>query len=169
MDEERAPGMRTKRSVRAVPLVAAGFVIATALLAGCGSGSDGRERSGDGARDEGPELSTQARRGMELTRTNGCTACHSADGGDSIGPTWAGLHGSTVTLEDGASATVDEEYLTRAIEDPNAQVRQGFRPIMPERRLPEADVAAVVAYLVTLGTEGGPADGGSAGAGGDGS
>jgi len=120
-------------------------VAAVALL-----GALGAAACSSGGGDDGPSLGAQAARGRDLTRREGCTACHTAEGDDSIGPSWQGLHGSRVRLEDGSTVTADDEYLRRAIQEPNAQVREGFRPIMPERRLDDADVEAIVAYLREL-------------------
>jgi cytochrome c oxidase subunit II len=97
------------------------------------------------------ELTEVAARGREVARQNGCTACHSTDGRDAIGPTWAGLYGSEVELDDGTTVTADEEYLTTAIQEPDAQLRAGFRPVMPERPLSDDDLAAVLAYLREIG------------------
>lgn len=117
-----------------------------ALCVAIGAGCSG----GDGDGGDGPELGELAERGRELTRSEGCTACHTPDGRDSVGPSWQGLYGSEVRLEDGSVVTADEEYLERSIREPGAQVREGFRPIMPERRLDDDDLEAIVAYLREL-------------------
>ncbi len=63
----------------------------------------------------------------------GCVACHSQDGTPSVGPTWQGLYGHEAQLADGSTVTVDDEYITTAIHDPNAQIVAGFNPnIMPQ-------------------------------------
>lgn len=90
-------------------------------------------------------------RGETIAREDGCNACHSVDGSDSIGPTWEALAGSEVELEDGTPVVADSEYLRRSIIDPNAQIRAGYRAIMPERRLEDAEVDALVAYIEWLG------------------
>lgn len=132
------------RATAALALVASG-----ALLAACGG--EGREGSGSSSATTAAGLSAEARRGMELTRENGCTACHSADGRKSIGPTWKGTYGSEIRLKDGTTVTADDEYLTRSITDPNAQIREGYNGIMPDRKLGADDVKAIVAYLRELG------------------
>jgi cytochrome c oxidase subunit 2 len=125
-------------------LAAAPLLVAPAVVAACGGsgGSGGAESS---------SLSGQAAEGLEIAKSNGCMTCHSVDGRRSVGPTWQGLYGSEVELEDGSTVVADDEYLTRAIEDPGAQVVAGFNGVMPDRDLSEADVAAIVAYLRTLG------------------
>lgn len=72
-------------------------------------------------------------RGERWVNNNGCQSCHSIDGATSVGPTWKGLFGSTVTLIDGSQVVVDETYLRTAIMDPNAQVAQGsIANVMPQ-------------------------------------
>ena len=138
--QDRAPSRRRGLRLRML-LVAAPLLAAPALVAACG-GSGGAESSG---------LSGEAAEGLEIAKSNGCMTCHSVDGRRSVGPTWQGLYGSEVELEDGTTVVADDEYLTRAIEDPGAQVVAGFNGVMPDRDLSEADVAAIVAYLRTLG------------------
>src|SRR5262249_18224043 len=41
------------------------------------------------------------RLGRDAAAKHGCLRCHTLDGTPHIGPTWAGLYGSTVRLEDG--------------------------------------------------------------------
>jgi len=63
----------------------------------------------------------------------GCVACHSQDGTPSVGPTWQGLYDHEAQLTDGSTVIVDDEYITTAIHDPNAQIVAGFNPnIMPQ-------------------------------------
>ncbi len=89
-------------------------------------------------------------RGRLLAAENGCLACHSIDGGQSVGPGWQGLHGSEETLVDGSRVTVDDDYLAESITAPNARVVQGYPPIMPAYALPAADLEALVAYMRSL-------------------
>ena len=121
--------------------VVAAILVATAMsLTGCSDdGGDGDEATPGSAQE-----------GAELVRSEGCTACHSANGQSSIGPTWKGLYGSEVQLEDGTTVTADDEYLTTAIEDPDAQRVKGFSGTMPKRDLSTEQVQAIVAYLRTL-------------------
>lgn len=121
-------------------------LVAVCLLLGVGCGGD------DGSAPQ-PELSAAGEAGREVAQRNGCMSCHSVDGRDGVGPTWAGLAGSEVELEDGSVVLADEQYLTTAIVDPNAQIVKGYRGIMPERRLDPDDVAAIVTYLQELGSQ----------------
>ena len=55
--------------------------------------------------------------------------------------------------EDGQTKTitVDDAYIARSIKDPNAQVVQGFQPVMPpQANLADADIASIIAYIKTL-------------------
>ncbi|MEI2696888.1 MAG: cytochrome c [Microthrixaceae bacterium] len=111
--------------------------------------------AGCGGEDASPttttvELSAVAKEGQEIARDMGCTSCHRS-GDESIAPPWEGLADSRVELSDGTVVVADEEYLRTAIVDPNAQLVKGFSGIMPERKLDEAQVAALVAYLQELG------------------
>jgi cytochrome c oxidase subunit II len=114
--------------------------VVAAVAAACGNGGAGASS----------DLSAAAKQGQQLARTNGCTACHGAKGQGGIGPAWTGALGSTVTLTDGSTATVDEAYLTRSIKDPAAQVVAGFSVSMPKNNLSDQDVADLVAYISAL-------------------
>ena len=84
----------------------------------------------------------------------GCTVCHSIDGTTLDGPTWKGLHGEEVTLDDGTVVVADGAYLRESIVDPNAKIVEGF----PAGRMPpyfgdilsEEVVQAIIEYIKTL-------------------
>jgi cytochrome c oxidase subunit 2 len=80
----------------------------------------------------------------------GCVSCHSTDGARSEGPTWKGLYGSTVTLADGSTVTVDDAYLRRAILDPQADVAPGYVTAMPTLDVSDAQLDRLVAYIKGL-------------------
>lgn len=91
--------------------------------------------------------------GAKLVKDLGCLACHATDGRRLVGPGWGGLLGSTVTLADGHTVTVDDAYLRESIVEPNAKVVAGFPAgTMPiyGAVLQGADVTDIVAYLKTL-------------------
>lgn len=77
----------------------------------------------------------------------GCVSCHTTDGARSEGPTWKGLYGSTATLADGSTTTVDEAYLRRAITDPQAEVAMGYPTAMPSIEVTPTQVDRLVAYI----------------------
>ncbi|MBX6376970.1 MAG: cytochrome c, partial [Clostridia bacterium] len=94
-------------------------------------------------------------RGRELYMAQGCNACHTLDGSASAGPTWKGLWGSRVALEGGGEVTADEAYIKESIREPNAKVVNGFPPTMPSfTNLSDEDVAAIVALIRSLGSDG---------------
>jgi cytochrome c oxidase subunit 2 len=96
-----------------------------------------------------------AAKGYEIAARRGCLNCHTLDGQPHVGPTWAGLYESTVRLADGRVVVADEEYLTRSMMDPTADVVDGYRAVMPTYRgiLPEPEVAALVELVRTLQSE----------------
>lgn len=127
--------VRTRVFVRLLPAALAAAVV---VLAACGGDGD----------DAAPE-------GQRLAKEYGCAACHTVNGDKGVGPTWKGLFGSTVELQDGRTVVVDREYLVRAITDPAADVPAGNKVPMPVNRVPEADVEKIVDYIVGIGSSGG--------------
>ena len=96
-------------------------------------------------------LSPAGERGRTVARDQGCVACHSPDGGHSVGPTWQGLAGSKVRTADGRSLIADDAYLTRSIERPGADVVAGYADLMPKTyRLTRPQIADLLAYLHDL-------------------
>jgi cytochrome c oxidase subunit 2 len=91
-------------------------------------------------------------KGKALAAQLGCLSCHSTDGSKSMGPTWKGLYGSRVPLEDGRTVKADERFLRESILDPQAKIVKGFPPAMPafRGRISDDDVAALIAFLKTL-------------------
>ena len=89
-------------------------------------------------------------RGELLVSGNGCAACHSINGAAGVGPTWLGLGGSQVELEDGATVTADDAYLIESIKDPKVKIVKGFAPVMPVYPFTDEEIADIVAYIKTL-------------------
>ncbi len=96
-------------------------------------------------------------KGKALAQSKGCAACHTTDGNPGAGPTWKGLYGRTETFTDGSSADVDDAYLTREIREPQARVVKGFPPIMPKIELSDDELAAIKAYIKSVGATAGAA------------
>jgi len=113
-----------------------------ALLAACGSDGGGPE----------VKLSAAGERGRQVAKEQGCISCHSVDGGKGTGPTWQGLAGSTVTLDDGTEIVADDTYLREAILQSRGQVVDGYANVMPvyDGELSDAEVADLIAYLHDL-------------------
>ena len=96
-------------------------------------------------------------RGLVVLNEQGCLGCHSLDGTENIGPSLFELAGNPREIEkDGkiVKITIDEEYLKRAIRDPEAEIAKGFDPMMPpydEETISNEDLQAVVDYLLGKG------------------
>jgi cytochrome c oxidase subunit 2 len=93
----------------------------------------------------------QVAQGRALANGKGCVACHSIDGSTRVGPTWKSLFGKTENMRDGSTALVDDAYLGAFIRDPQARGVKGFAPVMPKIPLTDEEVAALVAYIKSLG------------------
>jgi cytochrome c oxidase subunit 2 len=93
----------------------------------------------------------QVAQGRALANAKGCVACHSIDGSARVGPTWKSLFGKTENMRDGSTALVDDAYLGAFIRDPQARGVKGFAPVMPKIPLSDEEVAALVAYIKSLG------------------
>lgn len=81
-----------------------------------------------------------------------CITCHSQDGSPRAGPSLMGLMSRQAKLVGGATVAVDDEYLRRSIKNPQAEVVEGFNPVMPkfEGLITERELSALVEYLKTL-------------------
>ena len=102
-------------------------------------------------RKEAEQLSaTPEGHGQLLVSANGCAACHSITGAAGVGPTWRGLFGSQVELQDGTVVTADEKYIFQSIRDPKSQVVKGFTPTMPVYPFTDDEINDIVAYIKTL-------------------
>jgi cytochrome c oxidase subunit 2 len=90
--------------------------------------------------------------GKQLYTQRGCNACHSIDGSPGVGPTWKGLFGHEVVMQDGTKVTVDENYIRESILEPQAKIVKGYQPVMPSFKgiLSDEDISAIIAYLKTL-------------------
>lgn len=89
--------------------------------------------------------------GRLLAQARGCVACHSADGGTGVGPSWKGLYGRLETMDDGKTVKADLAYLKQSITDPRARLVKGYPPVMPQQQFSAADLDALVAYIASLG------------------
>jgi cytochrome c oxidase subunit 2 len=101
---------------------------------------------------ERPPTSDLAERGRDVAARRGCLSCHTLDGQPHVGPTWVGLYDSEVKLSDGTVITADVAYLTRSMMDPQSQLVDSYKAVMPTYRgiLEEPEVAALVELIVSL-------------------
>jgi cytochrome c oxidase subunit 2 len=95
---------------------------------------------------------SMADQGASLFKRFGCETCH-RPGGTNQGPTLAGLFGKSVKLQDGTTATADEDYIRESILDPRAKIVAGYQPIMPTFKglVSEEGLLQLIAYIKSLG------------------
>jgi cytochrome c oxidase subunit 2 len=95
-----------------------------------------------------------AERGALWATRYGCVACHTIDGTSVVGPTWQGLFGHEVTLEDGTTVVANADYLRDSILNPNDQIVEGFQPnLMPPiyaEQLTDEQIEDLIAYIESL-------------------
>jgi cytochrome c oxidase subunit 2 len=92
-------------------------------------------------------------RGEAIAQQYGCLACHSKDGSELAGPTWAGVFGSEEALDDGTSVTVDRAYIIKSIREPGIQVVAGYQNIMPAgigADLTDEQIEDIIAFIESL-------------------
>jgi cytochrome c oxidase subunit II len=90
--------------------------------------------------------------GERVAAQQGCLRCHTTDGSPHIGPSFGGLYGSTVDLDDGSQVVADAAYITRSMMDPLAELRHGYQPVMPSYQglLTPPETAAIVEFIRSL-------------------
>jgi cytochrome c2 len=96
-----------------------------------------------------------AAKGKSLFASLGCASCHSIDGSSGVGPTLKGVFGSKVQLTNGQTVTADDAYLLESIEDPDAEIVQGFQPgimsgVIKPHQVAESDARDLIAYIKSL-------------------
>ncbi len=91
--------------------------------------------------------------GKQLSENFGCEACHTLTGAKSTGPTWKGLAGRTVHLDNGQVVKATDGYLINAIEQPDAEIVEGYSSgIMTTAigNIPVSQAKAIVAYIKSI-------------------
>jgi cytochrome c2 len=158
--------------LRAFIAVAAVFFVATLLAveffgaespeaAEAGGGETTTQATTSTSTSTGTTTSTgggaagDAVKGKALYTSLGCVGCHSIDGSSGTGPTFKGLAGSQVQLTNGQTVTADTAYLTKSIDDPDAEIAKGFGPgimsaVIKPGSVSQTDTADLVAYIETL-------------------
>jgi len=102
------------------------------------------------------EGSVPGSQGLAIMNAQGCNACHSSDGSKIIGPSYLKLFGEQqFVIRDGkeVSVTVDEEYIKRAIFDPNSEIVKGYpKGLMQSYKgsLSDDDISKIIEYLKSL-------------------
>ena len=115
-------------------------LVATLTMAGCGA-------------DSGPVLSPAAEAGRDVMRSSGCSSCHGANGQGGVGPTFEGLYGSEVVLDDDSTVLADDEYLRESITDPSAKIVDGYSLPMPTNDLDDAQIDQLIDFIRELGAQ----------------
>lgn len=94
--------------------------------------------------------------GRKLYEGKGCLACHSIDGSKIVGPSFKGIWGEKVTVITAGverTITVDDEYIKRSIQDPNADIVKGFKGgqmISYKTELNDAQIKEIIEFIKTL-------------------
>jgi cytochrome c oxidase subunit 2 len=90
--------------------------------------------------------------GERLFHTFSCAGCHELQPTQK-GPPLIGMYGKSVRMESGATVAFDDAYIRESILNPNDQVVEGYRPIMPTFRnqLTEDEIIQLIAYIRSLG------------------
>lgn len=114
--------------------------LATLILAAGATACGGEESN----------LSEIGQLGKDTANANGCASCHGANGQGGVGPGWIDLAGSERELTDGTTVIADDDYLLRAILEPEAEVVVGYDILMPTNGLSEAEAATIVQYINEL-------------------
>ncbi|MBE0496768.1 MAG: cytochrome c oxidase subunit II [Campylobacterales bacterium] len=108
-------------------------------------------KHGDTLAQEAPAVDA-----MDILNSNGCTGCHSLDGSVVVGPSFQGIFGRTLKVEEGGTLKeilADEAYLKRSILDPDGQIVEGFSGGMMqsyEGVLSDEEIQALVEYFKGL-------------------
>ena len=102
------------------------------------------------------EGSAPGAEGLKIMINQGCNACHSSDGSKIVGPSYLNLYGEKqIIIRDGkeVSVTVDDEYIKRAIFDPNIEIVKGYpKGLMQsyKQALSDDDISKIIEYLKSL-------------------
>ena len=100
----------------------------------------------------GAETCSPEESGALLFENKTCVSCHGREPGasESAAPNLLGIAGSERVLASGETIVADDVYLRRSVLEPRVQVRQGYSPVMPNIRVSEDELDALIAYLHTL-------------------
>jgi cytochrome c oxidase subunit 2 len=101
---------------------------------------------------QAPKMSALAVQGEKLMSAKGCVACHTFTGETKIGPSYKGIWGHEVELEDGSKVKVDENYIRESVFNPQAKIVKGFQPMMPpyQGQVTEEELNAIIAFIKSL-------------------
>lgn len=110
-----------------------------------------REEALAAARAVGADETVSVERGERLYVQNACNACHSTDGTDLVGPTFAGLYGSERNFTDGTSQIADEDYIIESIVEPEVLIVEGYDNVMAAyTHLSQSELESLVEFIRSL-------------------
>jgi len=89
-----------------------------------------------------------AEAGADLYRQYACSTCHETG----RGPSFVGLYGSPVKLNNGQTVVADDGYIRESILNPSAKIVAGYTPTMPtfQGQLQEEQILQLTAYVKSL-------------------
>jgi cytochrome c oxidase subunit 2 len=102
------------------------------------------------------EGSSPGAEGFAIMKVKGCNACHSSDGTKIVGPSYLNLFGEQqIVIRAGKEVPVkvDEEYIKKAIFDPNSEIVKGYpKGLMQSYKgsLSDVDIEKIIEYLKSL-------------------
>jgi cytochrome c oxidase subunit II len=94
--------------------------------------------------------------GKTIYENKGCVACHTTDGSKLVGPSFKGIYGHKVTVTTAGKEreiTVDDEYISRSINDPATDIVQGYKEgqmVSYKGQLTDDDIKQVIEFIKTL-------------------
>ncbi len=92
--------------------------------------------------------------GETVFNLKGCNACHKTDGTALIGPALNKLYGSKVKVNENGKikeVTVDDDYITTSINEPQKQIVVGFEnTAMAQMNLTPNEIKQITAYIKSL-------------------
>jgi cytochrome c oxidase subunit 2 len=94
---------------------------------------------------------TLAQRGARVFNDQACATCH-LDSGQGRGPSLKDIVGTTVDLQNGGTAVVDDAYLRESILNSQAKVVKGYQPLMPtfQGLISEENLVALIEHVKSL-------------------
>ncbi len=97
---------------------------------------------------EGTGGKSMAEAGAGLYYQYACSTCHDTG----RGPSFIGLYGSSVKLNNGQTVIADDAYIRESILNPAAKIVVGYTPIMPtfQGQLKEEQILQLSAYIKSL-------------------
>lgn len=89
-----------------------------------------------------------AARGERLYTANACQTCHSLDGSQLVGPSFAGLYGADRQFTDGTTGVANEDYISNSIINPADNIVEGYNNVMPPYNyLSDGEIQSLVEFI----------------------